>query len=232
MAAAACLSSASSASLRRITSIQSTPSFTITKSVRLSNVFRNHTIHSSKASTSRLGAAGLSEIEPDLSEEPIDEYRTPGIDPEDFEYGIYDGHHTYFESGEDEGSFWGAIADEIKGVEPPTGFQELNTLVMSEWAGMISWLFLPAMTAGMYFNIPGEILFGGAALFATVFVIIEMDKPDKPHNFEPQIYNMERGARDKLISDYNSMSIWDFNRKYGELWDFTITRNDLSDFGE
>ncbi|CAN1797495.1 Photosynthetic NDH subunit of subcomplex B 5, chloroplastic [Linum perenne] len=221
MAAAACLSSASSASLRRITSIQSTPSFTITKSVRLSNVFRNHTIHSSKASTSRLGAAGLSEIEPDLSEEPIDEYRTPGIDPEDFEYGIYDGHHTYFESGEDEGSFWGAIADEIKGVEPPTGFQ-----------GMISWLFLPAMTAGMYFNIPGEILFGGAALFATVFVIIEMDKPDKPHNFEPQIYNMERGARDKLISDYNSMSIWDFNRKYGELWDFTITRNDLSDFGE
>uniref|UniRef100_A0A803LJF2 Photosynthetic NDH subunit of subcomplex B 5, chloroplastic n=2 Tax=Chenopodium quinoa TaxID=63459 RepID=A0A803LJF2_CHEQI len=99
-------------------------------------------------------------------------------------------------------------------MEPPTGFQ-----------GLISWLFLPAVAAGMYFNVPGEYLYIGAGLFTIVFCIIEMDKPDKPHNFEPQIYNMERGARDKLIADYNTMDIWDFNEKYGELWDFTL-KND------
>ena len=55
-----------------------------------------------------------------------------------------------------------------------------------------------------------------------------MQKPDKPHNFEPEIYMMERTARDKLIADYNSMDIWDFNEKYGELWDFTVnTREDI-----
>ncbi|KAK0608403.1 hypothetical protein LWI29_030221 [Acer saccharum] len=81
--------------------------------------------------------------------------------------------------------------------EPPSGFQ-----------GLISWLFLPAVAAGMYFDVPGEYLFIGAAVFATIFTIIELDKPDQPHNFEPEIYNMERGARDKLINDYNTMSIW------------------------
>ncbi|KAK6254852.1 hypothetical protein SCA6_016157 [Theobroma cacao] len=55
-----------------------------------------------------------------------------------------------------------------------------------------------------------------------------MDKPDQPHHFEPQIYNMERGARDKLINDYNTMSIWDFNEKYGDLWDFTIKKDDIT----
>jgi len=54
-----------------------------------------------------------------------------------------------------------------------------------------------------------------------------MDKPDKPHNFEPQIYNTERGARDRLIYDYNTMSIRDFNEKYGGLWDFTMKREDM-----
>uniref|UniRef100_A0A803KUS4 Photosynthetic NDH subunit of subcomplex B 5, chloroplastic n=2 Tax=Chenopodium quinoa TaxID=63459 RepID=A0A803KUS4_CHEQI len=101
-------------------------------------------------------------------------------------------------------------------MEPPTGFQ-----------GLISWLFLPAVAAGMYFNVPGEYLYIGAGLFTIVFCIIEMDKPDKPHNFEPQIYNMERGARDKLIADYNTMDIWDFNEKYGELWDFTLKNDDI-----
>lgn len=48
-----------------------------------------------------------------------------------------------------------------------------------------------------------------------------MDKPAKPHNFEPEIYNMERGARDKLINAYNTMNKWEFNEKYGHLWDFT-----------
>jgi hypothetical protein len=71
-------------------------------------------------------------------------------------------------------------------------------------------------------------LFIGAGLFTTIFTIIELDKPDQPHNFEPQIYNMERGARDKLIADYNTMSIWDFNEKYGDLWDFTVVKNDIT----
>lgn len=74
-----------------------------------------------------------------------------------------------------------------------------------------------------YFVFQGEYLYIGAGLFTIVFCIIEMDKPDKPHNFEPQIYTMERGARDKLIADYNTMNIWDFNEKYGDLWDFTVT---------
>lgn len=55
-----------------------------------------------------------------------------------------------------------------------------------------------------------------------------MDKPDQPHNFEPQIYNLDRGVRDKLIADYNSMSIWEFNEKYGEFWDFTVTKNHIT----
>lgn len=55
-----------------------------------------------------------------------------------------------------------------------------------------------------------------------------MDKPDKPHNFEPQIYNnMERGALDKLIADYNIMDIWDFDEKYRDLWDFTVKKDDI-----
>lgn len=61
-----------------------------------------------------------------------------------------------------------------------------------------------------------------------MFCIIEIDKPDQPHNFEPQIYNMERGARDKLISDYNTMDIWEFNEKYGDLWDFTVKNDDIT----
>ncbi|XWS08888.1 hypothetical protein CRYUN_Cryun40dG0039200 [Craigia yunnanensis] len=115
------------------------------------------------------------------------------------------------------GTFWGAIADDIDAIEPPTGFQ-----------GLISWLFLPTVAAGMFFNVPGEYLFIGAAVFTAIFCIIEMDKPDKPHHFEPQIYNMERGARDKLINDYNTMSIWDFNEKYGDLWDFTVKKDDIT----
>ncbi|KAG6759293.1 hypothetical protein POTOM_035767 [Populus tomentosa] len=143
-------------------------------------------------SRTRLNAAGLSEIEPDLNEDPRDRWATPG-------------------------TYWEILKEEYTSTEPPTGFQ-----------GFISWIFLPAVAAGMYFNVPGEYLFIGAGLFVFIFCVIEMDKPDKPHNFEPQIYNMERGARDKLIDDYNTMSIWDFNEKYGDLWDFTITREDIT----
>ncbi|XP_022722920.1 photosynthetic NDH subunit of subcomplex B 5, chloroplastic [Durio zibethinus] len=164
----------------------------------------------------RLNAAGLSEIEPDLNEDPVDRWAINSVSSEDFKYGEYDGHHTYYE-GEEKGTFWGAIADDIDAIEPPTGFQ-----------GLISWLFLPTVAAGMFFNVPGEYLFIGAAVFTAIFCIIEMDKPDKPHHFEPQIYNMERGARDKLINDYNTMSIWDFNEKYGDLWDFTVKKDDIT----
>ncbi|QHO48420.1 Photosynthetic NDH subunit of subcomplex B 5 [Arachis hypogaea] len=184
--------------------------------------------------------AGFAEIEPDLNEDPIDQFRTNGISPEEFQYGIYDDHHTFYEGeAELKGVFWSAIAEEIAAAEPPTGFQ-----------GLISWLFPPAIAAGFFFNVPvttkktstmnakfhslmnvclfqGEYLYIGAGIFTIIFCIIEMDKPDKPHHFEPQIYNMERGARDKLINDYNTMDIWDFNEKYGDLWDFTIKKDDI-----
>ncbi|KAK9087114.1 hypothetical protein Syun_029508 [Stephania yunnanensis] len=159
--------------------------------------------------------AGLSEIEPDLIEDKRDRWATNGVDPEDFVYGEYDGHHTYHE-GHEEGTFWENVKEEYLAAEPPNGFQ-----------GLISWLFLPAVAAAMAFHVPGEYIYIGAALFTVVFCIIEMDKPDKPHNFEPQIYNMERGARDKLIADYNTMDIWDFNEKYGDLWDFTVKKDDV-----
>ncbi|XP_075085440.1 photosynthetic NDH subunit of subcomplex B 5, chloroplastic-like [Nicotiana tabacum] len=154
--------------------------------------------------------AGLTEIEPDINEDPVDIWRTNGIEIEDFVFGKYDDHHTYFES-EDKATFWESIKEDYAAVAPPRGFQ-----------GIISWLFLSAIAAGMYFNVPGEYLYIGAAVFTIVFCIIEMDKPSEAHNFEPQIYNMERGARDKLISDYNTMDIWEFNEKYGDIWDFTV----------
>ncbi|THU62567.1 hypothetical protein C4D60_Mb01t06480 [Musa balbisiana] len=141
--------------------------------------------------------AGLTEIEPDLEEDPHDRWRTNGVSAEDFIYGEYDGHHTYHEGNE--GGFWEAVVAEYQAAEPPTGFQ----------------------------GEMGEYLYIGAAIFVVIFCAIEMGKPDKPHNFEPQIYNMDRAARDKLIADYNSMDIWDFNEKYGELWDFTVKRDDI-----
>ncbi|XP_024027301.1 photosynthetic NDH subunit of subcomplex B 5, chloroplastic [Morus notabilis] len=168
------------------------------------------------SSLARLNAAGFAEVEPDLNEDPVDRWATNSISEEDFVYGVYDGHHTYHE-GEDKGNFWELLAEEYASVDPPTGFQ-----------GLISWLFPPAIAAGMYFHVPAEYLFIGAGLFTVVFCIIEMDKPDQPHNFEPQIYNMERGTRDKLIADYNTMDIWDFNEKYGDLWDFTIKQENIT----
>ncbi|XP_058115337.1 photosynthetic NDH subunit of subcomplex B 5, chloroplastic-like [Magnolia sinica] len=165
-------------------------------------------------SNTRLNAAGLSEIEPDLSEGARDRWATNGISPDEFVYGEYDGHHTYHEGHE--GTFWEGVVSEYTAAEPPSGFQ-----------GIMSWLFLPAMAAGLVYHVPGEYLYIGAAVFVVIFCAIEMGKPDKPHNFEPQIYNMERGARDKLIADYNSMDIWDFNEKYGDLWDFTVNRDDI-----
>ncbi|PKI56444.1 hypothetical protein CRG98_023182 [Punica granatum] len=119
---------------------------------------------------------GLSEIEPDLNEDPRDRWATNSVHPE------------------------------------PSG----------EQLQMISRQSRPRPV------FKTEYLYIGAALFTVVFCIIEMDKPDKPHNFEPQIYNMEPGARDKLIADYNTMDIWDFNEKYGDLWDFTVKKDDIT----
>uniref|UniRef100_A0A0F7CYR1 NAD(P)H dehydrogenase 18 n=1 Tax=Melianthus villosus TaxID=377280 RepID=A0A0F7CYR1_9ROSI len=178
--------------------------------------FNNICCFSSRRTSTRVNAAGLTQIEPDLDEDPHDRWGINSISQEDFVYGEYDGHPTYNEGEVEKGSFWGGIAEDIAAVESPTGFQ-----------GFISWLFLPTVAAAMYFNAPGEYLYIGAALFTIVFCIIEMDKPDKPHNFEPQIYNLERGTRDKLIADYNTMDIWDFNEKYGDLWDFTVTKDDI-----
>ncbi|MED6179583.1 Photosynthetic NDH subunit of subcomplex B 5, chloroplastic [Stylosanthes scabra] len=191
-----------------------TSSSSKSSSPNLHSIFTN-TKTSSRRSRFLLNA-GFAEIEPDLNEDPIDQFRTNGISPEEFQYGIYDDHHTFYEGEQHlKGVFWSAIAEEIAAAEPPTGFQ-----------GLISWLFPPAIAAAYYFNVPGEYIYIGAGIFTIIFCIIEMDKPDKPHHFEPQIYNMERGARDKLINDYNTMDIWDFNEKYGDLWDFTIKRDD------
>ncbi|KAL0414422.1 UNVERIFIED_CONTAM: Photosynthetic NDH subunit of subcomplex B 5, chloroplastic [Sesamum radiatum] len=199
--------------LPKILSQQNSELYKIKRSPRPSLVLRNG-VKFGKNSRTRL-FAGLSEVEPDLNEDPKDRWATNGIDEADFKYGKYDDHHTYYET-DDKGSFWGSIAKDYAAIGPPSGFQ-----------GLISWLFLPAIAAGMYFNVPGEYLYIGAAVFTVVFCIIEMDKPSEPHNFEPQIYNMERGARDKLMSDYNTMDIWDFNEKYGDLWDFTVEKDDI-----
>ncbi|XP_045814990.1 photosynthetic NDH subunit of subcomplex B 5, chloroplastic [Trifolium pratense] len=203
-------------SLSLIPPIITSPSKPTSKSFSSSTPSNFHGIFkkSNNNSTKFLLNAGFNLIEPDLNEDPIDQFRTNGIAPEDFEYGIFDGHHTFYEGEEKTGTFWGAIMDDVIAVGPPTGFQ-----------GLISWLFPPAIAAGVFFDVPGEYLFIGAGIFTIVFCIIEMDKPDQPHHFEPQIYNMERRARDKLINEYNTMSIWDFNEKYGDLWDFTITKD-------
>ncbi|GKC90862.1 photosynthetic NDH subunit of subcomplex B 5, chloroplastic [Tanacetum coccineum] len=112
-------------------------------------------------------------------------------------------------------TFWGSIAEDYAAVSPPSGFQDSNQATL-EW-----------LRSDSNLDVPGEYLYIGAAIFIVIFCIIEMDKPSEAYNFEPQIYNMERGARDKLISDYNTMDIWDFNEKYGELWDFTVTNDDI-----
>ncbi|XP_031473695.1 photosynthetic NDH subunit of subcomplex B 5, chloroplastic [Nymphaea colorata] len=168
-------------------------------------------VYPKRLMTKRLHAVGIAEVEPDLVEEKQDRWETNSISGEDFKYGEYDDHHTYFEGQEEKMSFWEAVKYDYEAAEPPSGFQ-----------GLMSWLFLPAVLAGMVYHVQGEYLYIGAAVFVAIFCGIEMGKPDKPHNFEPQIYNMERGARDKLIADYNTMDIWDFNEKYGDLWDFTL----------
>uniref|UniRef100_A0A7C8YSJ9 Photosynthetic NDH subunit of subcomplex B 5, chloroplastic n=1 Tax=Opuntia streptacantha TaxID=393608 RepID=A0A7C8YSJ9_OPUST len=187
-------------------------SFSSSSSIKLQN---RSACYSIIRRSTKLRAAGLTDIEPDLNEDPRDRWATNGVPPEDFQYGIWDEHHTYYETSE-KAPFLETLAEEYNSIEPPTGFQ-----------GLISWLFLPAVAAGMYFHVPGEYLYIGAAVFVVVFCVIEMGKPDKPHNFEPEIYNMERGARDKLIADYNTMDIWDFNEKYGDLWDFTVKKDDI-----
>ena len=187
----------------------------ITVSSSTSFGVRYRGINNGRIAIRRLNAAGLSDIEPDLNEDPVDRWDNKGVSDDDFVYGVYDGHHTYYE-GEDKSTFWGSIKEDYAAIDPPTGFQ-----------GLISWLFLPSVALGMYLNVPGEYLYIGAAIFIVIFCIIEMDKPSEAYNFEPQIYNMERGARDKLISDYNTMDIWDFNEKYGDLWDFTVTKDDI-----
>ncbi|KAA8527691.1 hypothetical protein F0562_035440 [Nyssa sinensis] len=217
MAGSATLSVLSTNSLPKIRSTPDSCENRVRVSIQrtLSSIPLESSVSYRRRCSTRLHAAGLSQIEPDLNEDPKDRWATNGISSEDFHYGKYDDHHTYHE-GHEKGTFWGSVAEDYAAIGPPTGFQ-----------GLISWLFLPAIAAGMYFNVPGEYLYIGAAVFTVVFCIIEMDKPSEPHNFEPQIYNLERGARDKLIADYNTMDIWDFNEKYGDLWDFTVKKDDI-----
>ncbi|KAL8158282.1 hypothetical protein AgCh_002835 [Apium graveolens] len=181
-----------------------------------SSVKYGHGASYGRLSLKRLNAAGLADIEPDLNEDPKDRWATNGVDPDDFIYGEYDDHHTYHPGDHEKVSFWESVAEDCAAIDPPTGFQ-----------GLISWLFLPTVAIAMYLDAPGEYIYIGAAIFTVVFCIIEMDKPSEAHNFEPQIYNLERKSRDKLIADYNTMDIWDFNEKYGDLWDFTVTKDDI-----
>ncbi|KAM0936630.1 putative photosynthetic NDH subunit of subcomplex B 5, chloroplastic protein [Dioscorea sansibarensis] len=153
----------------------------------------------------------LTEIEPDLEEDGHEWWRTNGVSPEDFKYGEYDGGWE---------GFWEALEKEYESAEPPTGFPRANLVMFSSSDNSRSYLQRPGMKI-----IYGEYLYIGAGIFVVIFCGIEMGKPDKPHNFEPEIYNMERSARDKLIADYNTMDIWDFNEKYGHLWDFTVKRD-------
>lgn len=85
----------------------------------------------SKNSTRFLLNAGFNEFEPDLNEDPIDQFRTNGVSmvyllyfpslcnpvvmgfihfflckfQEDFKFGEYDDHHTFYEGEEQKGTF-------------------------------------------------------------------------------------------------------------------------------
>ncbi|KAE9455766.1 hypothetical protein C3L33_12333, partial [Rhododendron williamsianum] len=76
-----------------------------------------------KRGSTRLNAVGLTEIEPDINEDPKDRWATNGVSAVR--------------------TFWGYVAEDYAAVEPPSGFQ-----------GFISWLFPPAIVAGMYFHAP------------------------------------------------------------------------------
>ncbi|RZC81367.1 hypothetical protein C5167_043961 [Papaver somniferum] len=207
--------------------------------------FLHHKSSRNPSSSIRLNA-GLTDIEPDLNEDKRDPWSTNGIDIEDFVLGSMMGTIRILKVKNRKPHFLNHYRKSIMQQNLPLASRVycltylyitkdslkshklvLNILSIVYCAGLISWLFLPAVTAGLAFNVPGEYLYIGAGIFVVIFCIIEMDKPDQPHNFEPQIYNMERGARDKLIADYNTMDIWDFNEKYGELWDFTVNNEDI-----
>ncbi|KAI3995715.1 hypothetical protein MKX01_020788 [Papaver californicum] len=84
--------------------------------------FLNNKLSRSPSSSTRLNA-GLTDIEPDLNEDKRDPWATNGIDTEDFVFGKYDGHHTYFESEKRKAIFWKSLSEEYNAAEPPTGFQ-------------------------------------------------------------------------------------------------------------
>eukprot|EP00268_Persea_americana_P020389 TRINITY_DN20588_c0_g1_i2.p1 TRINITY_DN20588_c0_g1~~TRINITY_DN20588_c0_g1_i2.p1 ORF type:complete len:144 (-),score=10.38 TRINITY_DN20588_c0_g1_i2:648-1079(-) len=80
--------------------------------------------HPSLRGSTRLNAAGLTEIEPDLPEGKVDLWGTGGISSEEFVYGEYDGHHTYHEGNE--GTFWEGLVADYEAAEPPKGFQGIR----------------------------------------------------------------------------------------------------------
>lgn len=59
--------------------------------------YQQHSSTGGSRSSRLISAAKLSEIEPDLNEDPKDRRATNGIGMEDFVFGEYDGHHTYHE---------------------------------------------------------------------------------------------------------------------------------------
>ncbi|CAM6014243.1 unnamed protein product [Sphagnum balticum] len=129
----------------------------------------------------RRRAGGNTGVEPDLQEDDYDVNATAGSELRDdeFPWGKADGAHSWHEG--DDGTFMEGINEVMESSGAPTGGQ-----------GAMSWLFIPGLIAGWTANIPHEYLFIYTAVFVVIFVGIEMAKPAKETNFEPEMYRKKK----------------------------------------
>ncbi|XP_002993070.2 photosynthetic NDH subunit of subcomplex B 5, chloroplastic [Selaginella moellendorffii] len=127
-------------------------------------------------------------VEPDIDEDEVwDPAKTKGDDELDsFPWGIADGAHSWH-GNEDDRPYWEIVAETIEKAGGPTSG-------LQKW---ISWSFLPILFTGMAFGAPATYLFLYTVLFIFAFIGIEMDKPDQPHNFDPETYLEMMAERDK-----------------------------------
>ncbi|BBN19187.1 hypothetical protein MPTK1_8g08560 [Marchantia polymorpha subsp. ruderalis] len=122
-------------------------------------------------------------VEPDLVEEAYDFNLTAGEDREDdFPFGKADGHHTWHKEDNDVGFIEG-LQQQIEESGGPATNPAQNA---------ISWLFLPGVFAALAFGAEMEYICAACVLFIFAFIGIEMAKPDKPSNFEPEISRQDR----------------------------------------
>ncbi|OAE22033.1 hypothetical protein AXG93_3719s1120 [Marchantia polymorpha subsp. ruderalis] len=141
-------------------------------------------------------------VEPDLVEEAYDFNLTAGEDrkihvhgtsvvendvhpwtEDDFPFGKADGHHTWHKEDNDVGFIEG-LQQQIEESGGPATNPAQNA---------ISWLFLPGVFAALAFGAEMEYICAACVLFIFAFIGIEMAKPDKPSNFEPEISRQDRG---------------------------------------